>query len=47
MKCVKNKEGKIKRVSDFLAAELVDNQKYKYCSRSEWKEKVRDKGQKE
>lgn len=44
MKCIKNeKTGAIKRVSDELAGERVDNGDWVYTGKSEWKEKVRDK----
>jgi hypothetical protein len=43
MKCIKTNEGQIVRVSDTRAGEMVDNKKAKYCSKSEWKEKVRKK----
>jgi hypothetical protein len=47
MKCVKNeKTDTIKRVSDELASNLVDNEGWKYIGKSEWKEKVRDKNTK-
>jgi hypothetical protein len=37
MKCVKTNDGKIVRISDQQAGNLVDNKKGKYCSKSEWK----------
>jgi len=40
MKCVKRND-KIKRVKDKEAYELVEAQGWKYCPKSEWKEKVR------
>lgn len=43
MKCVKNTDGKIKRVTDETANTLVNSGKYQYCSRAEWKKEVRDK----
>lgn len=42
MKCVK-KHGKIKRVNDEVAEELVNDKGWEYCSKSEWKKEVRDK----
>ena len=41
MKTVKkNKE--IERVSDSVAAHRIKNEGWKYCSKTEWREKVRD-----
>ena len=42
MKCVKKGE-EIKNLKDEEAFELVRNHGYEFCSRKEWKEKVRDK----
>lgn len=42
MKCVK-KHGEIRRVKDELAKKLVEENGWKYCPKSEWKENVRDK----
>ena len=41
MKCIK-KHGEIKRVRDEEARTLVEEQGWKYCPKSEWKE-LRDK----
>jgi len=41
MKCVK-KHGEIKRVKNEVALEMVYNQGWKFCPKSEWK-KLRDK----
>ena len=41
MKCIK-KDGVIERVKDNRAEELVRNEDWKYCPKSEWKEMVRD-----
>lgn len=42
MKCVKNTDGgKIVRVQEALAKKLVE-QGWSYCSKTEWKKKVRD-----
>lgn len=44
MKCIKNeKTGTIKRLSDELAANFVDNKGWSYIGKSEWKKEVRDK----
>ena len=43
MKCIK-KEGVIKRVKDDVAKIAVEENGWKYCPKSEWKEKVRDAG---
>ena len=37
------KRGKIKRVNDELAVRLVMDDGWKFCPKSEWKTKVRDK----
>jgi hypothetical protein len=42
MKTIK-KNKKIARVSDDAAQGMVEAKGWKYCSKSEWKEKVRDK----
>ena len=41
MKCVKKYEI-IKRVSDNIAADLVANEEWAYCSKKAWKMEVRD-----
>ena len=41
MKCIKHGDI-IKRVTDNVAYDLVSNARATYCSKSEWKEKVRD-----
>lgn len=42
MKCIK-KHGEIKRLKNDVAEELVSNEGWNYCSKSEWKKEVRDK----
>ena len=42
MKCIKHGE-KIKRVENDQAFEMVHDKGWKYCPKTEWKEKVRDK----
>ena len=42
MKTIK-KNKKIQRAKDAEAENLVKNKGWKYCPKSEWKEKVRDK----
>ncbi len=42
MKCVKPvNDGKILRVKDEKAKEMVEEGKYSYCPKSEWKEQGR------
>lgn len=43
IKKVVNKKENIKRVSDTLAENLVNEEGWEYTSKQEWKEKVRDK----
>jgi len=43
MKCVKNTDGKIKRVNDAEAAALVKSGQATYVAKKEWKKEVRDK----
>ena len=43
MKCLKNsKSNEIIRATDEHATKMVSGSKWSYCSKSEWKEKVRD-----
>jgi len=42
MKCIK-KNGKIRRVNNDLAHNLVDSDGYKFCSKQEWKEQKKKK----
>ena len=44
MKCVKNiKGGKIVRLSDEKARELVDSGSHRYVSKAEWKKERKEK----
>jgi hypothetical protein len=43
MKCVKTENGSIMRVKDEEARKLVDNTKYYYCSKFEWKQYKKSK----
>lgn len=43
MKCIKDKKGKITRVSDDIAWTKVARENYTYCSKDEWKEATRPK----
>jgi len=40
MKCIE-KHGDVKRVSDEVAADMVDNKGWVYCPKSKWKESGR------
>lgn len=42
MKTVKDSSGKIKRVRDETAFDMVDNKGWNFCPKKEWKENVRD-----
>jgi len=41
MKCVKDRKGKVTRVNNDVAYELVAAGKHAYCGKHEWKEQVR------
>lgn len=40
MKCVKSKDGTIKRISDLEAYRLVSSGEYSYTSKTEWKNQI-------
>ena len=42
MKCIK-KHGKIKRVSDDQASDMVSEKGWEYCPKHEWKEQRKEK----
>jgi len=43
MKCVKNTDGKIKRVTDAEASTLVKSGQATYVPKEQWKKETRDK----
>lgn len=43
MKCVKDMDGKITRVSNERASYLVKEKKYSFCPKKEWKETGKNK----
>ncbi len=43
MKCIKDTDGKVRRVSDLLAEECVKTGEYEYCGKVEWKKYTRKK----
>jgi len=43
MKCIKNEKGDIKRVNDDIANDIVSNGEWSYVSKSQWKEKIKNK----
>ena len=42
MKCIKSTIGTVLRVTDEEAEQMISKSNWVYCSKKEWKEKVRD-----
>jgi hypothetical protein len=40
MKCIKTKEGEIKRVSNVMADEMVSKKRAVFINKTEWKNKI-------